>query len=109
MVKNMTTCSIAGLLADRSFLEYVLEADAKQAAYWKSYSDEHPHSRVVIARAKDILLHLDRPTPHFSDDEIEALKRRLKVSLYAGNSRKMAEIPIFPTFLSFFTTLVHTF
>lgn len=32
MVKNMTTCSIAGLLADRSFLEYVLEADAKQAA-----------------------------------------------------------------------------
>lgn len=80
MVKNMTTCSIAGLLADRSFLEYVLEADAKQAAYWKSYSDEHPHSRVVIARAKDILLHLDRPTPHFSDDEIEALKRRLKVS-----------------------------
>lgn len=42
MVKNMTTCSIAGLLADRSFLEYVLETDAKQAAYWKSYSDEHP-------------------------------------------------------------------
>ncbi|MBM6993173.1 MAG: hypothetical protein I3J02_07915 [Prevotella sp.] len=78
--------NVIELLEDPVFLRYVLDNETRQGMPHYS-SSIHP-TRQEIDEAEHILLTLDEVGGIFSDEEIVALKNRIKSLIEAENGRK---------------------
>lgn len=78
MIRHMTPCTVRGLLADTSFLRYVLEGDTKCRAFWTDYQRHHPEVRDSLEEARYILRHLDSTPCAFSHSEQDTLLRNIQ-------------------------------
>lgn len=58
MIKYMIPCTVRALLADTSFLRYVLDDDAQCRSFWTNYQRQHPEIQAPLEEATYILHHL---------------------------------------------------
>jgi hypothetical protein len=72
---------VVSLLENTDFLKYVLDSDATQQCYWQRFEQERPQWHTAIEKATYILQHLDEMQNVLSEEELEALKRRISSAL----------------------------
>lgn len=84
--------TIEALLQDPVFRQWVIEKDAKAAAYWQQWLQQHPHRAADLAKAREILLLIGDPshTPA-ATDVVETWERVLQ-SIDSG-SAKLVRMP----------------
>jgi len=72
---------VVSLLQNTDFIRYILETDESQKSYWTAWTERCPQSKAVYQNARYILLHLDSPVQGFTEEELEELRERIRVSL----------------------------
>lgn len=68
-------------IKDADFIRFVFEGTPSQLNYWRGYIARRPEEKDAVLRSKYLLLHLDEMKCHFSDADIDTLKKCIQTSL----------------------------